>query len=74
MLLPVQDFFTPSLDRAERSLIDRVVSLRTEHRLKLPDAIIAATAIERAAILITDDQQLRKLSTVKTSGTSTSTP
>ena len=58
------------LDRAERSLIDRVVSLRAQYRLKLPDAIIAATAIERGATLITDDRQLRKLSAVKSSGAS----
>jgi tRNA(fMet)-specific endonuclease VapC len=57
------------LDQTERALIDRVISLRSQHRLKLPDAIIAATAIERSAILITDDQQLRKLSAVKSSGT-----
>jgi predicted nucleic acid-binding protein len=41
----------------------------TQHRVKLPDAIIAATVIEREAVLITDDQQLRKLSAVKSSGT-----
>ena len=58
------------LDRAERALIDRIVSLRRQYRLKLPDAIIAATAIERGAILITDDRQLRKLSAVKSSGVS----
>jgi predicted nucleic acid-binding protein len=62
------------LDRAERSLIDRVVILRAQYRLKLPDAIIAATAIERAAILITEDRQLQKVPAVKTSGTSASTP
>ena len=62
------------LDRAERSLIDRVVNLRAQYRLKLPDANIAATAIERAAILITEDRQLQKLPAVKTSGTSASTP
>jgi hypothetical protein len=62
------------LDRTERLLIDRVVSLRAQYRLKLPDAIIAATAIERAAILITDDRQLQKLPALKTSGTSASTP
>ena len=58
------------LDRAERALIDRIVSLRIQYRLRLPDAIIAATAIERGAILITDDRQLRKLSAVKSSGAS----
>lgn len=62
------------LDRAERSLIDRVVILRAQYRLKLPDAIIAATAIERAAILITEDRRLQKLPAVKTSGISASTP
>ena len=59
------------LDRTERALIDRIVSLRIQYRLKLPDAIIAATAFERGAILITDDRQLRKLSAVKSSGAST---
>jgi len=63
-----------SLDRADPSLIDRVVSLRAQYRLKLPDAIIAATAVERAAILITEDRQLQKLPAVKTSGTSAFTP
>jgi hypothetical protein len=58
------------LDRTERALIDRIVSLRIQYRLKLPDAIIAATAIERGAILITDDRQLRKISAVKSSGAS----
>ena len=62
------------LDRADPSLIDRVVSLRAQYRLKLPDAIIAATAVERAAILITEDRQLQKLPAVKTLGTSAFTP
>jgi hypothetical protein len=62
------------LDRADPSLIDRVVILRAQYRLKLPDAIIAATAIERAAILITEDRQLQKLPAVKTSGISAPTP
>jgi tRNA(fMet)-specific endonuclease VapC len=57
------------LDQTDRTLIERVISLPSMHRLKLPDAIIAATAIERGAILITDDQQLRRLSDVRTSGT-----
>jgi len=62
------------IDRAEPTLIDRVVSLRAKHRLKLPDAIIAATAIQRGAILITDDGQLQNLSAVKSSGTTGPTP
>ena len=62
------------LDRHERSLIDRVVILRAQYRLKLPDAIIAATALDRTAVLITDDRQLQKLSAVKTSGTTSPVP
>jgi predicted nucleic acid-binding protein len=60
------------LGRTERALIDRIVSLRSQYRLKLPDAIIAATAVERDATLITDDRQLRKLSAIRSSGTSVS--
>jgi predicted nucleic acid-binding protein len=59
-----------SLDKTERALIDRAITLRSQYRLKLPDAIIAATAIEREATLITDDQQLRKLSAVRSLPTS----
>jgi hypothetical protein len=58
------------LDRTERALIVRIVSLRIQYRLKLPDAIIAATAIERGAILVTDDRTLRKLPALKSSGAS----
>lgn len=36
-------------------LADNALSLRTRHRLKLPDAIIGATALCRKAILITND-------------------
>jgi predicted nucleic acid-binding protein len=42
----------------QTSLIDRILELRSQNRLKLPDAIIAATSIEYAATLLTRDQQL----------------
>ena len=35
------------LDRTERALIDRIVSLRIQYRLKLPDAIIASKDLGR---------------------------
>ena len=60
------------LERAERAMIDRIVSLRAQYRLKLPDAIIAATAVERDATLITDDRRLLMLSAIRSSGTSAS--
>lgn len=37
---------------------DRTISLRRAFRLKLPDALIAATALEADAIPLTNDQQL----------------
>jgi len=60
------------LGRAERGLIDRIVSLRAQYRLKLPDAIIAGTAVERGATLITEGRRLRKLSGIRSSATSAS--
>ncbi|KAB0671710.1 type II toxin-antitoxin system VapC family toxin [Oryzomonas sagensis] len=36
-------------------LADSALTLRTQHRLKLPDAIIGATALCRKAIIITND-------------------
>jgi tRNA(fMet)-specific endonuclease VapC len=56
------------IDHSSGALIDRIVSLRQQHKLKLPDAIIAATAVEAGATLITDDAQLRKLTAVTSVG------
>ena len=42
----------------QTSLIDRILELRSQNRLKLPDAIIAATSIEYDATLLTRDRQL----------------
>ena len=56
------------LDRAEPALIDRIVDLRQQYRVKLPDAIIAATAVERSTTLITDDGQLREVAAVRSIG------
>ena len=41
---------------------EHTIALRLEHRLKLPDAIVAATAITRQAILFSNDQGLAGLS------------
>ncbi len=38
--------------------LQTIVRIRQQYRLKLPDAIIAATALEYAATLVTADQQL----------------
>ncbi len=56
------------LDHSCLALIGRIVSVRQQHKLKLPDAIIAATALETDAILLTDDAQLRKVSAIVSIG------
>jgi predicted nucleic acid-binding protein len=43
-------------------LADKALSLRTQHRLKLPDAIIGATALCRKAVLITNDSHFSGIS------------
>ena len=42
-------------------LINLITLIRQQHRLKLPDAIIAAMAIQNSAKLITRDLQLNKI-------------
>lgn len=39
--------------------LQTIVWVRQQYRLKLPDAIIAATALEYSATLVTADQQLQ---------------
>jgi predicted nucleic acid-binding protein len=40
---------------------EETIRLRQHYRIKLPDAIIAATAIEEGAILLTNDRQLHAI-------------
>lgn len=56
------------LDRTQTELVNRIIKVRKQHRLKLPDAIIVASALQNSAALVTDDQQLRSLPTVVTIG------
>lgn len=49
------------LEEIHRSIQDRAVELRLNHRLKLPDAVIAATAIHLGIPLITADKIFSKL-------------
>lgn len=43
------------LGHEDSRLMKLVLDLRSNHRLKLPDAIIGATALSRNALLITND-------------------
>ncbi len=47
------------------ALIDQIVQIRQAHRLKLPDAIIAASALTMRATLLTADQGLRRMPQLK---------
>lgn len=49
-------------------LIEQIIAVRQRYRLKLPDAVIVATAMQSEATLITADQQLQNLSGLFTIG------
>lgn len=45
----------------DQSVEDKVITIRQQHKFKLPDAIIAATALVNDATLVTLDQQLDRI-------------
>ncbi len=49
-------------------LADNALRLRTRHRLKLPDAIIGATALSRKALIITNDSHFSGISSLTIQG------
>ncbi len=46
-------------------LLDTITDIRANFKVKLPDAIIAGTAIYKNAILITNDKDFAKISMLK---------
>ncbi|KAM3090283.1 type II toxin-antitoxin system VapC family toxin [Phormidesmis sp. 146-35] len=50
----------------DESIKSQAIALRKQHRLKLPDAIIAATAQSLNALLLTNDLKLSSISTIQT--------
>jgi predicted nucleic acid-binding protein len=46
-------------------IVEEVISLRKKHNIKLPDAIIAASAITKNIPLVTNDIDLRKIENLK---------
>ena len=42
-------------------LIEKIIEIRQQHRLKLPDAVIAAMAIQNSATLVTADREFGKV-------------
>jgi len=45
-------------------LIDKIIEIRQQHRLKLPDAVIAAMAIQNSANLVTADREFAKVTSL----------
>jgi hypothetical protein len=52
------------LESNQTELIDLIIQIRQQYRLKLPDAMIVATAIQCHARLVTTDSQLKNLANV----------
>jgi len=50
----------------DESIKSLAIALRKQHRLKLPDAIIAATAQSLNVLLLTNDLKLSSISTIQT--------
>lgn len=49
------------LSSEQPRLIEQIIAVRQRYRLKLPDAVIVATAMQAEAALLTGDQQLQNL-------------
>ena len=49
----------------DATIAEKTIQLRRKYSLKIPDAVILASAWECAAVLITNDQQLSKISEVQ---------
>jgi predicted nucleic acid-binding protein len=47
-------------------IVEKTIQLRKQYRVKVPDAIIVASAWDCKAVLITNDRQLSKISQVET--------
>ena len=57
----VQRIEVVDLCSEDNLVIEQIIVIRQQYRLKLPDAIITATAIQRSAKLITRDVQLNRV-------------
>jgi hypothetical protein len=52
------------LTATDVALIHRIIEIRQQHRLKLPDAVIAAMTIHHSASLVTADQEFSKVNSL----------
>lgn len=52
---------------------EKTIELRREHSIKIPDAVICATAIMQDAVLLTNDKQILNLAKMRTKSLSINT-
>ena len=52
-------------DNKENNIIETIILLRKKYRIKLPDSIIAASAITNNATLVTADKDFQKIAELK---------
>jgi len=50
----------------DAALIEKIIEVRQQYRLKLPDTVIAAMTIQNSATLVTADQEFVKISALST--------
>jgi tRNA(fMet)-specific endonuclease VapC len=54
------------LTASDVTLIQKIIEIRQQYRLKLPDAVIAAIAVQSFASLVTADQEFGKVASLTT--------
>ena len=52
------------LTGGDELLVEKIIEIRQQYRLKLPDAVIAAMTIQNSANLVTADQEFAKINTL----------
>jgi predicted nucleic acid-binding protein len=52
------------LTTSNNLLIEQIIQIRLQYRVKLPDAIIASTALQAGASLVTADNELTKVTSL----------
>ncbi|WP_035798237.1 type II toxin-antitoxin system VapC family toxin [Crocosphaera chwakensis] len=63
-----------SLNSNIADIAEKTIQLRQKYNLKIPDAIIVSSAWETQSILITNDQQLKKINEIEIISLGTKTP
>ena len=61
----VRDFLTKvTVVNLSENVKNEAIALRKKYRLKLPDAIVCATALTIDAVLLSNDAQLRRVAEI----------